>query len=76
MNYAEIVAAREAQRLMLAALEAGTATPEQQQAAFAHIQTLKQRHAQDLRDADREARDAYREGRWQGAEDERERGCY
>ena len=39
-------------KAMLAALEAGTATPEQQQAACAYLIAVKRQHAIDLRDAD------------------------
>lgn len=63
-----------AHKAMLAALEAGTATPDQQRAAFAHLQGLKQQHAQDLREADRDARDAYSEGRHEGRSEERSYG--
>jgi hypothetical protein len=56
-------------KAMLAALAAGTATPEQQRAAFAHIEAVRRQHNADLRDAERDSRDAYREGRWDsGAE--------
>lgn len=50
MNY-------EDHKAMLTALEAGTATPEQQQAAHAHILALKRQHNQDLKDAEREDAD-------------------
>lgn len=50
-------------KAMLAALEAGTATPDQQRAAFAHLKAVKRQHAQDMRDEQREAGNAYREGR-------------
>jgi len=53
-------------KAMLAALEAGTATPDQQRAAFAHLQALKRQHAEELREADRGARDAFSEGRYEG----------
>ena len=56
MNYAE-------HKAMLSALEAGTATPDQQRAAFAHLLTIKRQHNAELREADNDARDAYREGR-------------
>jgi hypothetical protein len=56
-------------KAMLAALEAGTATPEQQRAAVAHMQAVQRQHNKDLRDAERDSRDAYSEGRWDaGAE--------
>lgn len=45
------------------ALRAGTATPEQQRAVHAHIEALKVQHARDLREAERDARDAYSSGR-------------
>lgn len=51
---------------MLTALAAGTATPDQQRAAFAHLQAVKRQHAEELREADSEARDAYSEGRHEG----------
>jgi len=58
-------------KAMLAALEAGTATPAQQRAAFAHLQAVKRQHNQDLREAERDARDAYHEGRSNAAADAR-----
>lgn len=64
MNYAE-------HKAMLAALEAGTATPEQQKAAFAHIQAVKKQHNEDLREAERDARSAYSEGRHEGFDEAR-----
>lgn len=64
MNFAE-------HKNMLAALEAGTATPDQQRAAFAHLQAIKRQHNADLREAERDARDAYREGRWDVAAETR-----
>lgn len=51
---------------MLQALQAGTATPEQQQAAFAHLHAVKKQHNDDLRDAERDARSAFSEGRSEG----------
>ena len=65
-------------KAMLAALEAGNATPEQQRAAFAHLQAIKRQHNQDLRDAEREAGSAYREGKWDAAAEQRGEpfGCY
>lgn len=56
MNFAE-------HKAMLDALAAGTATPDQQRAAFAHLQAIKRQHNQELRDSERDSRDAYREGR-------------
>lgn len=56
-------------KAMLAALEAGTATPEQQRAAFAHLQAIKRQHNQELREAERDSRDAYSEGRANAAQD-------
>jgi cold shock CspA family protein len=56
---------------MLAALEAGTATPDQQRACFAHLQAIKRQHNADLRDEQRSASDAYREGRWDAAAEAR-----
>lgn len=62
MNYQE-------HKAMLAALEAGSATSDQQRAAAAHIAAIRRQHNADLRDAERDSRDAYREGRWDvGAE--------
>ena len=58
-------------KAMLAALEAGTATPDQQRAAHAHILAIKRQHNQDLRDEQREASAAYREGRWDAAAESR-----
>lgn len=63
-------------KAMLDALAAGTATPEQQRAAFEHLQAVKRQHAKELREADRDARDAYAEGRWNGREEERDRHSY
>lgn len=71
MNYAEHAAKLAAHKAMLAALETGTATPDQQRAAFAHLQAVRKQHAQDLRDADRDARSAYSEGRHDGGADAR-----
>lgn len=58
-------------KAMLAALEAGTATADQQRAAFAHFQTLRRQHNQELREAERDSRDSYREGRWDAAAEQR-----
>lgn len=71
MNYQE-------HKAMLAALEAGTATPDQQRAAFAHLQAIKRQHNADLREAERDARDAYHEGRSNAASEARGEpfGCY
>ena len=62
MNYTQ-------HKIMLAALEAGTATPEQQQAAFAHLTAVKRQHAADLRESERDARSAFHEGRHDGFEE-------
>lgn len=51
---------------MLAALAAGAATPDQQRAAFAHLQAVKRQHAEEIREAERDARDAFSEGRHEG----------
>lgn len=64
MNYQE-------HKAMLTALEAGTATPDQQRAAFAHLRALKRQHNQELRDAERDSRDAYHEGRANAAAEAR-----
>ena len=58
-------------KAMLAALEAGTATPDQQRAAHAHLLAIKRQHAAELRDAERDARDAYSEGRSNAAAEAR-----
>lgn len=58
-------------KAMMSALEAGTATPAQQHLAFAHIQAIKRQHNADLRDAERDARDSYHEGRAAAAADQR-----
>lgn len=55
-----------AHKAMLEALAAGTATPEQQRAAAEHIATIKRQHAQEMREEQREAGHAYREGRHDG----------
>ena len=64
MNYAEYKAMRDA-------LAAGTATPDQQRAALAHMDALKQQHNRELREAERNSRDAYHEGRANAAQDAR-----
>jgi|GEM_PF-3538522 len=64
MNYADYKAMRDA-------LASGTATPEQQRAALAHIDAIKRQHNQDLREAERDSRDAYHEGRANAAQDAR-----
>lgn len=64
MNYTE-------HKAMLAAHEAGTATPEQQRAMHAHLLTVKRQNNADMREAERDARDAYREGRWDVASEAR-----
>lgn len=64
------------QKAMLAALEAGTATPDQQRAAFAHLQAVKRQHATELREAERDARDAFSEGRFEGREEVRGNSFY
>lgn len=69
MNYAE-------HKAMLAALEAGTATAEQQKAAFAHLLAVKKQHNEDLREAERDARSAYTEGQWDGREEAESRNYY
>jgi hypothetical protein len=71
MNWAEHKAKVDAHKAMLAALEAGTATPEQQRAAFAHLQAVKKQHNEDLREADRDARSAFSEGRHEGYDEGR-----
>lgn len=63
-------------KAVLLALESGTATPEQQKAAFAHLQAVKKQHNEDMREADREARSAYSEGRWDGKEESESRNYY
>lgn len=50
-------------REMLAAIQNGVATPEQQKAAYAHICALKGQANEDARDSQRDARDAYSQGR-------------
>ena len=64
MNYAE-------HKAMLSALESGTATPEQQRLAHAHMLNMRRQHNQDMRDAERDARDAYAEGRANAGQDAR-----
>ena len=61
----------QAHKAMLDALAAGTATPDQQRAAFAHLQAIKRQHNQELRDAERDARDAYHGGRADAAAEAR-----
>jgi len=65
-------------KALMAALEAGTATPDQQREAFAYIQRMKGQHAKDLREADRDARDAYGAGQADAAAEARgePRGCW
>jgi hypothetical protein len=59
-------------KAMLAALEAGTATPDQQRAAFAHLTAVKRQHQADLREAERDAREAYSTGRSDAASADRD----
>lgn len=63
-------------KAMLLALESGTATPDQQKAAFAHLQAVKKQHNEDMREAEREARSAYNEGQWDGREEAESRNHY
>lgn len=58
-------------KAMMSALEAGTATPEQQRAAHAHMLNMRRQHNQEMRDAERDSRDAYYEGRANAAQDAR-----
>lgn len=58
-------------KAMLDALRAGTATPDQQRAVVAYIDRLRSQHNRDLRDAERDAGDAYHEGRANAAQDAR-----
>lgn len=55
----------------MAALQAGTATPDQQRACHAHLLAVKQQHNRELREAERDARDAYRGGRSDAAAEAR-----
>ncbi len=50
-------------KAMIEALKAGAATPAQQRAVVEHLQTVQRRHAQELRESERDAKDAYDEGR-------------
>lgn len=56
-------------KAMLLALQQGTATPEQQRNAFAHLEAIKKQHNEDLREAERGSRDAYQQGKFD-AEDQ------
>jgi len=58
-------------KAMNEALAAGTATPEQQREAHAYIGRLKNQHARELRDAERDASDAFHEGRADAGRDAR-----
>lgn len=58
-------------KAMLAAHEAGTAMPEQQRAMYAHLLNIKRQHNADLREAERDARDAYHGGRSDAAAEAR-----
>jgi hypothetical protein len=58
-------------KAMLSALEAGTATPDQQRAAFAHLNAVKRQHQAELREAERDSRDAYFTGQADAASAER-----
>ena len=58
-------------KAMLEAYEAGTATPEQQRAMHAHLLTIKRQHNADLREAERDSRDAYHGGRSDAAAEAR-----
>ena len=53
------------------ALQSGTATADQQRAVHAHIQAMKTQHNRELRDAERDSRDAYREGQSNAAAEAR-----
>lgn len=71
MNVAEHKAKLAEHQAMLSALETGTATPDQQRAAFVHLQVIKRQHAEDMRQAERDARDSFSEGRFEGREEVR-----
>jgi hypothetical protein len=58
-------------KAMIDALKAGTATPAQQQAIVAYIDRLKSQHSRELREAERDSRDAYHEGRANAAAEAR-----
>ena len=58
-------------KAMLTALAEGSATPDQQRAAFAHLQAIKAKHAAELREAERDAGDSYHEGRADAAREGR-----
>ena len=45
--------------------------PEQQRAMHAHLLTIKRQHNADLREAERDSRDAYHEGRSNAAAEAR-----
>lgn len=70
-NNKELWARLKAHRKMLAALEAGTASPEQQRAAFAHLRAVQRQGNEDARDAQRGARDSYDAGRQDAAAEAR-----
>lgn len=60
-----------AHKAMIDALKAGTATAEQQQSVVAYIDRMRSQHNRELRDEQREAGAAYREGRWDAAAEAR-----
>ena len=51
---------------MMAALEGGTATVEQQNEAHGYIVALRRQHAKDLRESERDALESYSSGRHDG----------
>jgi hypothetical protein len=60
-----------AYKAAMSALQAGTATAEQQRALHTLIENMKKAHARDLREAERDSRDAYSEGRSDAASEAR-----
>lgn len=64
MNYQDHKAA-------MAALESGTATPDQQSILHKHILNMRRQHNAELREAERDARDAYHGGRSDAAAEAR-----
>jgi hypothetical protein len=58
-------------KAMTDALKAGTATPDQQREVVAFIERMRSQHNKELREAERDARDAYHGGRVDAAAEAR-----
>lgn len=60
-----------AYKAMIDALKAGTATPDQQREVVAYIDRMRSQHNRELREAERDSRDAYSSGRSDAAAESR-----